>query len=500
MSGNNLFSPDGTEWTESISDEGEPSWAKVDDEVDPPDPPDPPDVENPGYVTFGDKGHIVNGTDIERDIDFLVRYTTTPTNANEWGVDVILDSESDEVVSVNNRIATTNKTKTPFDEASQYVLSGHGHGGATAGQFLLDNAKPGAVAVFSGEAPEPPDPPVPGTDDKMFGSWYMIFQPPTMPGFWSGAGGIGIWNTMSIALLQSGGSGTGKLTLNCGSGGSEPCGDYARDVGQMTEAGVKVLMAFGGSSDGGITITNANQAEEAFQSFKKYKEDQGIPFQGIDVDLEPSGGSWTEAGLIPLVDKCKSRWGDEFLCALTPGLYGEYTAKWMSAARNLGDKMAYMSPMLYDFPEAKTYEQLMPVIRNKISIMSNDGHIPLNKQVLALMLQPYDGYSASPPDVINRCMQTSMQEYPDLLGMILWEHYLEGKFGYPISHGPVRGYLGLTGATTMAAAEQKQPKKWKRPKFTEAEERELRELYPNTNRLAEVARIVDVGDGDAQER
>ena len=385
-------------------------------------------------LTVGTHTHSVNGTNIYRDVNYLVRYTWSSSQAvtptNQWGYEVTVGTSTNKVVSVNDRLTRADTKGTPFT-SSQYVLSGHGLGSGTAGQFLKDYAKVGASVALSGGSQA-------AAAGKLFGPWFQIFRSPKLENISVAAKAK--YNHYSIALLQSGQAGTGKLTLNMT---VETRPELTAALNTLRGQNKNVLMCFGGSGDGGITITNDAQADQAFDSLVSYKEATTNPinFNGIDVDLEPSGSTWTQAPMVRLITRCKQRWGADFIIGLTPGLYGVYTARWMALAKALGSNFTYMSPMLYDFPESMTYGQLMPVVRDKFATMHAAG-ISYSKMMLALMLQPYSTYQASPAAVINGVVKQTMVEFPDCKGVILWEHSIESAQGYPIALGPVPGYLG----------------------------------------------------------
>lgn len=103
-------------------------------------------VDNPNTVQSGSASYTLAGTDIARGTSQLVRYTRTSsqtvTPTNQYGVEVVVNSSTNQVVSVNDRISSGSATGTTIP-AGHYVLSGHGVGAGYAGQWLLDNASVG---------------------------------------------------------------------------------------------------------------------------------------------------------------------------------------------------------------------------------------------------------------------------------------------------------------------------------------------------------------------
>jgi hypothetical protein len=51
--------------------------------------------------------------------------------------------------------------------------------------------------------------------------------------------------------------------------------------------------------------------------------------------------------------------------------------------------------------------------------------IPLDKQILGFMPQPYPGYNASPPVVIDAAFRAVKQQYPTIKGAFIWEDKIE---------------------------------------------------------------------------
>lgn len=454
---NRMWSPNGTQFAFTVADAGTPVFTAVTATAPVPGGGSdtgggttPPPADNANRVTTNFTGtptRPLAGTNIPRDVNKLVRYTRTSsqtaTTTNQYGIEVTVDSTTGVVSAVNDRNSSSSTFGTPIP-AGSYVLSGHGVGnvvsgdeanlaGATvgspyAGQWLLTNAAVGRTVTLdvdtsTGGVP-PPTPPTPPTPPAGGGAlpprvveiWHHAWSgPQPWTGYTSGARAV--VNHITLGLAQSAGAGTGKLGYynRFGSG-------LATSIATAKAAGVNVLMGFGGSSDGGITITNNTQADQAYDSIKQFVDDFGIT--GINVDLEPSGSSWTQDPLVRLITRLKTTYGDDFIVGLTPGLYGEFTAKWMSLARVLGPLFDYMAPMLYDFPEANNLSVYPDVCKNKCDIMSQQGGIPASKMILGFMMKPpaetYPNASSTtsiPIAAWNRCRTA----YPGLRGFFTWE-------------------------------------------------------------------------------
>lgn len=103
---------------------------------------------DPNTVKIGTNSYSLIGTNVDRGISELVRYTRTAqqtvTPTNQYGVEVAVSLSTNQVISVNDRVSTGSTSGTTI-AAGTYVLSGHGVGNGYAGQWLLDNATVGSV-------------------------------------------------------------------------------------------------------------------------------------------------------------------------------------------------------------------------------------------------------------------------------------------------------------------------------------------------------------------
>jgi hypothetical protein len=205
------------------------------------------------------------------------------------------------------------------------------------------------------------------------------------------------------------------------------------DIRAVTARRVPVLLGVGGADDGGITVRDDQQVSDFVASVKTMVRRYG--FTGVDIDLEPSGSSWTEGALVGVVRQLKDDFGANFLVGLTVGLYAEYEQNWFSLAGALGSDLDYFAPMLYDFPEAHD-DRLIPVALEKVEKSVAAG-VPANKQVLGFMCNAY--YNTSPVPVTKDAWRAAKQKYPDLRGAFIWESKLEAEHGYPWTRtlGPI---------------------------------------------------------------
>lgn len=108
-----------------------------------------PDTDGFNSVRInGTQTRALDGTNTVREVNYLVRYTrysgqtTTPTN--QFGVEVVVSLTTNQVLSVNDRLANGSTDGTPIPEGA-YVLSGHGGNPAEAGVWLRTYAVVGAT-------------------------------------------------------------------------------------------------------------------------------------------------------------------------------------------------------------------------------------------------------------------------------------------------------------------------------------------------------------------
>lgn len=226
-------------------------------------------------------------------------------------------------------------------------------------------------------------------------------------------------NLVVLGLAQSAAAGTGFIEYSPSNGQS--VADAAADVRSFKTRGVSTLMGIGGAGTS-VSLTNSTQANQMFASIQAIVSTYGI--SGVDVDIEPSGSGWNETALKQLCSQLKATYGTGFIIGLTPGLYGSYTDKWLSAARRLGNDYDYMAPMLYDFPEAGD-SRLNGVALSKVAAMLAGG-VPLNKQILGFMLRPDPSYvNSSPAPVTLAAWNAVKAQYPGIRGALIWEDKIE---------------------------------------------------------------------------
>lgn len=385
----------------------------------------PPTPEKPTAVTIADATRRIDGVDIPRGDNQLILYRSTP-DTNRWGVEVAV--RGGRVIGWSNRVTADAGPMLIPDGG--YVLSGHGTGAGYAGQWLLDHAVMGAEVTLTTAPPPTASGRLP---ERVVSMWHHCWQGP-LPWIGYPDDVRSQINLISLGIAQSAERGSGRLAYHDRFGGTR-----LRDaITAAKTAEVPVLMGIGGASDGGITITTSRQATEAADSIGGWVTQYGIG--GLDIDLEPSGSSWTETAVVQLVDLLRARHGDGFLVGITPGLYGEHTARWLSLARALGDRYDYMAPMLYDFPEAGD-GRLSSVALDKCRLMVAGG-VPESKIILGFMTRAagvvYPNATPGPYLTIH-AWRACLQRYPRLRGVFHWEDAIDAsnQWAWSRAAGPV---------------------------------------------------------------
>ena len=272
-------------------------------------------------------------------------------------------------------------------------------------------------------------------NNKIAALWYNTFQRPRLREIPSDVLGTpsSIINHVILAMAQSQTAGTGTLRFQPSNG--ESTAQMKEDVLALRAAGVNVCIGVGGSSDGGITITNSTQVTQAYNSIVSIVNNYGV--NGFDIDLEPSGSSWNQASLVSLVSQLKTTYGSTFVVGITPGLYSPYTTGWINLYNAMPANVDYFAPMLYDFPESRD-SRLTAVTLDKCATMVNGG-IPQSKIILGFMCRvpASSSYNASTPQVTLDAYKAAVAQYPNIKGAFLWEQYIDGQQSF--------GWSRLTG-------------------------------------------------------
>ncbi len=404
----------------------------------------PPTTPPPTTVTFPVAGDLISftgstvtralsGVNISRGTDMLVCYKdpTTTTTTSQWGVEVAVGSDG-RVVAVNNRQASGSTAGTAVPTGG-YVLSGHN----VSADFLLAQAQVGDLVTVGtpssgGGTTTPPSTggttnptsPAPSTLLELMwcNRWHerdstqrIITQAPRLRDYPTDQKAE--YDIYVLAMMQSAQSGTGRLT-------PIPLDSYANaaelkaDVDVITGAGGVVAVGLGGSNDGGITIDSDATALQAADGVTA--EIIRLGANGVNLDLEPSGSRWNQAGVVKFIGILKQRYPNLYVDVCV-GLYSPHTSGWIALGKALGANMNSMSVMLYDFIEASD-SRLSSVSVDKVNTLVNGG-IPASKVILLYMMRPTSTYTnATPtPSLVVNAVAAAKQAHPTLKGFGWWE-------------------------------------------------------------------------------
>ena len=215
------------------------------------------------------------------------------------------------------------------------------------------------------------------------------------------------------------GQGPGDGSVGYYSGNGQTDADHAADIRAFEAAGIRVSLGVGGSDDK-TAIASPAQAAAFARSVTALAGKFG--FTGVDLDLEPgTTAQWTVAAVRDAVSQLRAAMPG-FRVSLTGSLWGTYTARWVELFKAIPG-CDYVSSMNYDIPEA-TDARLTSVVQSRTADLVSRG-VPLERQVVGFMPQPYAGYNASPPAVIQAAWKAAVAKYPTLGGWFLWEDQIE---------------------------------------------------------------------------
>jgi hypothetical protein len=363
-----------------------------------------------GSATFPVAGINPTGTEFPggRGPNQLVVYQAPVgfTVTNMYGVEVTVFGGT--VLAVVDRQATAQASGL-IVPAGGYVLSGHG----TARDWLLAHAVKGATVEPLTTLPDPgptpgPDPtPVTGRPGMLWDYGLQPVDPSAVP-----ADILAKIGHVSAFVAQSARSGTGNLRDVWGY-------DKAR-VSAWRAAGVKVDLCIGGAKDGGITVTTTAQADELVASVRAQVKACG--YTGVDLDLEPSGGKWTQGAIL---QACEAFIADGLEVHVTSALYGQWTAAWGAVVKALGAGLTSWRVMLYDFPEAAD-SRLTAVTLDKLDTMR--GYVAREDQLVACYATGA-AMVASPGPVVAASYAAARKAHPSV-GWGVWHGGVDKARGW----------------------------------------------------------------------
>ena len=140
--------------------------------------------------------------------------------------------------------------------------------------------------------------PLPPLPARVVSMWVNAFESPTIREIPKDV--LQHVTVMVMAMAQSGGSGSGRLKWTHPRQSVEA---MRADIDGVVAQRVPVLLGIGGADDGGITVRDDGQVAEFVDSVHTMVERYG--FTGVDIDLEPSGSSWSEGAVVSAVRRLK---------------------------------------------------------------------------------------------------------------------------------------------------------------------------------------------------
>jgi hypothetical protein len=386
-------------------------------------------TSNPNTVQIGSQSFPLTGTNVFRDVSQLVRFTystsQTITPTNQYGVEVVINSSTNKVTSVNNRIAVGSTTGTTIPSDS-YVLSGHGQGAGTAGQWLLDNAIVGATVSLTGTGtPPPPPPPTGALPPKLIGAYWHMWQGPNVSEITANATNYNI----QYASFAMGSDGNGNVAFNpvFQSGAS-----LKNDITASKAAGSKWLISIGGGGDHTIRLLNETHATNMFNSLVGIIDSYG--FQGIDYDLECGATCFNPDAAASLAQKLKTKYGSNFVISAAPRPYEARSSSsiYTSFALKAGNNLDIFGLQFYDFPETRNTAQLTSIINNDIATVVGHG-IPSSKILIGAITYTQYNLGWNTVDVYKNIFLQQEQKYPDLRGVFIWDSSFDKKENWSFS-------------------------------------------------------------------
>jgi hypothetical protein len=270
---------------------------------------------------------------------------------------------------------------------------------------------------------EPP-PPAGGMPSKVAGEWWHTWCPPNLadwPTDVIGSGtNAGLCNHVVALIAQSASSGTGSISWGPGDGTSTAAAAAA--IAAVRARNVNVVLAIGGSDNGGVRINTSTHVTEMKASIATLRTQYG--FNGIELMLKTG---WTQAQVVTLYTDLKTLYGSTWVNGLWVDLYPPYTSTFLALIAALGStNLQYVTLHLHDFPECRD-SRLTTVTLRKIKQLVDAGW-PASKILCFFMTRPpqYNWPNSSPLEVTRAAWIAAKAAYPDLLGATHYESRIEG--------------------------------------------------------------------------
>ncbi len=373
----------------------------------------------PKSAQIGSARLAVTGTNVERDVDALIAYTTpvTVTPTNMWGVEVSVVNGKVTAVSDREVTGSTTGTKVP---AGGYILSGHGQ----AAEWLRSNAEVGSTVTDGGSvpatpppattpAPTPPAPtPPPATPAPPAPAPAGTSAPMALPTkvqalyhmMWSNSGSPQLRNTPSqvnvvhLAFMQG-------ATPSLVGWGSQSEASFLADAKALRARGVRIYISIGGAG-GNVNIAN----REAFVQGVMKLNDK-MPLDGLDWDIE-GGTAMAASDVVWISKRLKELRGQNFGITLAPNGSNIDQYRAIAVQLHANNALDMIGQQFYDAVVSKE------AAKGRIAQLVGSG-IPQSKIGIGMMVGNTDHYWT-----VDECIEAVRfikASYPGIRGGYLWE-------------------------------------------------------------------------------
>lgn len=251
-----------------------------------------------------------------------------------------------------------------------------------------------------------------GLPSKIVGIWMSIWGGPTL-GEILRLPDEKRPNYVAVAMVQSGGSGTGKLRFDAGSRVTMADTTTARSMG------IPVVATVGGSGDGGIRLKTTQQRDEMIASLTAIVDRYGL--SGIDWDLEGGRDQWSPRLAAEVSHALVQKYGDDFVIAYAPRPFEIRSSSGVGYEfiHELGPLFDVMFGQWYDAHEFKDDAKLRRFFKDDIAALLEAG-IPAHK--IGLGAITWAGYSMGWNEAATylQAFREVEAEHPGLRGVNLW--------------------------------------------------------------------------------
>lgn len=383
-------------------------------------------VQAVSSVLVGSSSRQLNGTDVARGIDQLIRYTRaagTVTPTNIYGTEAVVVNGV--VTSVVNRQRTgAGPTPIPSDGI---VLSGHG----TSADWLVANARIGSPVVLAGApapAPVTSTPTVTAPAPVTSPSPAPVTSPPpvTAPAPTTGTTGTApmayptkavavyhmMWSNSASPRLAATPANVNVVNLAFAQGttptlpgwGSQTEAEFVADAKALRARGVRIVLSVGGAG-GAMEIANRSAFVAGVMAINAK-----VPLDGLDWDLE--GPAMASSDVVAISAQLKELRGQAFAITMAPN--GSNIREYLPIAQQLH------AQGLLDMIGQQFYDAVVPAssARWAVGRMVSAG-IPENKISIGMMVGSQDTYWT-----IEECLEAVRYitaAYPGVRSGYLWE-------------------------------------------------------------------------------